>query len=372
MSRNELKELIDDGRLDITQIISPTRTISTGLSIALAENGDGQIQEPFHHLRRQSFEEGLDIILRRAKELLSRKRDKENVHLIIKDIAKYLSDDEWEELLGLVTNIVFTVREPTQTLFSILRRRINDQVKFGSDSLSEAEVLERISLISEEKWRDESWNRISGFLSKAQERGKEKIVIISGLSLRYSPHAVLERLSKMFEWYPFNENMVDNWQVARGEKFFNPPPIYAPQEYVTGTDENGIVLTEYYRTAVTSKGFAPLNKDKDISVSLETFTEPMQNYLLDELMPIYFYFLRHELNISRPSIIELLSQIDNSQPRLDEFNPIEALILLSGFTELQGKLEFAKKDLLKKIKYVLSKKHPLILNKLEDLIEKNT
>jgi len=368
MSRSELKQFVDSGKLGITQVISPTRTISTALSIALAENGDGQVQEPLHHLRRCSFDEGLEIILNRAQFIQGEKEGEGKIGLVVKDIAKYVSVEEWKELLGLVDHVVFTIREPSQFLFSLVQRRANDMVKFGSAGLSREEVLERIPNIPEKLWRDGSWERIDRLLEIAESENSGKLVIVSGLSLRFDPFGTMERLSERFGWLPFNKNMVNNWTVASGANFFNPPPKYATSNYNTGLDEDGVVLTEYYRSAVQSSGFRPLDKEKDGPVDMKIFTSAMQEYLLGEVWPVYFRLLSHGLNISRPTIEQLNQTRCQGDLRFYQINPVEVFALLGGYSELDDSQETIRQQLLDGARNKLKRDHPLVLNRLGSLI----
>ena len=136
MSRKCLKKAIDSGELELIHVISARRTLSTVFQVALTEVGHGQINEPFHHRKCDSFDEGCVLITQRVEKLLSQTKDRP-IRLVVKDLADNLNLEEWRWLLALSGLVVLVVREPTLHFFSLLRRRVNDLFEYDSSDLED-------------------------------------------------------------------------------------------------------------------------------------------------------------------------------------------------------------------------------------------
>lgn len=316
--------MAEGGDLRMTQIIAPPRTLSTALEIALAEGASGQVHEPFHRGRVRSFEEGCDGILKRVQQL--RGQIGSPIHIVSKDLAKYIQPGEWEELLEhLVSTCVVLVREPSLQFRSLIRRRVNDLIEHGTDKLSEEEVLAGAATLPSSAWMDNSWRHSDLFLEMAEQNPKVKTAAVSALVLSADPEEIIRRL---FGIMGFNGEVKPEWSAAVGERFYSAPFLGQPGER---EDEGELGRNRWYSAIMNSRGFIPLSRDKDRPLDIAAYSEEMRKYFNEEIIPRYLRILRSR-SFLKPNT-ENFSQISNS-------NSAEAYVLarLSGCEDL-GEIE---------------------------------
>jgi len=367
MSFKELEQLVSNRDLEIVYIVSPPRTISTVFSIALTEAGEGQIHEPLHPRRRDSFDEACSLIIERSNNLQIGKKKDAPVRLVVKDLAKYISRKEWEQLSKLSQHFVFTVREPTLQFFSLLRRRVHGLYGYHLDDLSNDQVLAHLDRLTEDKWHDNSWNQLELFLKFVeQEDLSDKGAIISGLSLRLDPLNVMRRLSERFDWMPFNPRLADNWSRASGPNFYH-PPFKNDQPML---DKDRVIISGWITPALKSSSFLPLG-EKDRPIPITSYPQPMQQYILNEVFPVYVRMLTHPLNISRPSFSALQKPINQEGHTLGDINPIETYILVSGYGNLDQEGEQQRQAMVRELEEKLQTEHPLLFDRLSSLTSEN-
>lgn len=352
----EVESLVRSQELVVDYVLSPVRTISTAMSIALAQIADGQIQEPFHPMRSMTVDEGMAIIFQRYRDLTNNVgRDKEYpIRLVVKDIIKYCDEPRWQAMNVISNNFVTTIREPSACLWSLLTRRANDLVEFGSDGLNRAEIKAKLIEISEEKWSDQSWVRLPEMISMLVEAGK-KVSIVSGGALKSDPSMVLQGMCLKHGWR-FQPQMVNGWDSGVAGKFFNPLPKYAPSTYRVVEDQGDRVRTAYWARAVESKGIDQLRFSSDGWVLPEEFLPSMRKHLLMTLYPSY-------VRLAKKSVFIDVGELDN----LMVINPVEVFVILGiraerrGLTEKeQTQLQFAKS--------AIDKRAPELLATLNDLM----
>jgi hypothetical protein len=296
-------------------IVSPPRSDSTAVQIGLAQSGNNrQVHEPFHHGKRKSFEQGWQTVATQLETM-------DDGLLIIKDLAKYISLEEWQKLMPLLTGVIFLVREPTVQFNSLLERRVNDRfVDRDADVLSKDEIKSYITQLPESDWRDPSWQHLDQFLDIMEATPDTPYAIVSALSLQFIGREAIHRLAKRLGWQGYDEYSFDEvWLKCKGQDFYNPP--FLGQEPQTVEDYK---KSAWLKEAVSSRCLQPLNRQKDRVHSISQYPQLMQNYLLEEVLPVYVRFLMHEACVSRPNLYYWLMSQDY---RLVGINLIEAYVV---------------------------------------------
>lgn len=371
MSLEKLTNFVNQGDLEITQILSPPRTLSTVLSIALTEIADGQVHEPLNDRRRNSFNEGCQLIIDRVEELRGENRTEGALHLIVKDLAKHVTPEEWQELKRLAHQLVFVVREPSLQIFSLIRRRVTGAILgYNSSNVSDDKVFDNLGVVSQEAWIDNSWSNLELFLNDVEvtEGLPEKTVIVSELSLRLDPIGTMRRMSEKFGWLPFNEKLAGGWTKAVGSKFYHPPFKGQDPEL----DSEGIILSGWINQAVRNTSFLPLNKSRDQPIPINRYPQRTKEYILDQIFPVYVRMLLHPLNISYPSWEVLVHPVTSEGDTLGDINPIETYVLLHGYEKLTETERQVQTETNQRLESRLQQAHPEILDRLNILIERSS
>jgi len=348
-----LQQLVKQKRLEIIYVIAPPRTMSTVIHIALTQSCDGQIMEPFNLKKRDGFNEGCQLILNRVNQIFDEK-GRWPIRLVIKDIAKNIKFKEWQSIKNIFSYCVFTVREPTLSLSSLLIRRAND---YDSNELSYSAVIRRAESLSKEYWHDISWRKIDRFLTDVEEEFNYRfpVSIISSLSLCLDPIGTMRKLSVKFGWKPFNHQLVKDWQKAIGTDIYSPP--YINQDPITY--KKRFFRNTWIKKAIWSTSFKPLDQAQDSPRDIGQWPKKMQKYLLEEVLPVYVRFVGHDFNDSRPPIRKV--------NKLIKINPLEAYVLLSTYKNLKPNEEKIRKNLLNKASILLKDLAPIIFLQLEKI-----
>ncbi len=310
-SYNAIKKLIKEKKLEIVYVLSPPRTASTAIHISLTQNSDGQILEPFNVKKRDNFSEGCKHILERTNQLF-KKKQQWPIRLVVKDIARNINLDEWGLLKEITGFFVFTIREPSLSIYSFLKRRVNP---YDSDKFGYEKALKLSDKIPEEAWHDSSWLKIKFFLDdiNQEEKSRKKISILSDLSLRLDPEKTMRNLSKKFGWLPFNDRLIKNWEKGVGKNLYSPP--YKTQDYKTYRKR--LFKNIWIKEAIWSNSFKPINPEKDSPRDLTKLPINIRDYYALEMLPTYIYFISRKENDSKLDSLEEIRQ-------MARINPIEA------------------------------------------------
>jgi hypothetical protein len=349
----ELRTLVNNDDLEIIHISGPARGGTTPLEISMAECGDGLINEPFHFRRRDSFDEGCGSVLSRARTLLDTSNHRP-IRLIAKDLAKYLTLEEWQKLMELVRCVIFSIREPTLYFRSLIARRANEVLDdFRGDNLSEDRIFAMLGQIPPEKWMETSWQNLISFLQAAEKKGLP-FAVVSNLSLRADPIQSLTDISDNLGIQDIDAvRMATKWTVGTGSGFYTPPMRgIGPQSFET------IRKSAWLNKALSSNGFIPLSKKDDSPCDLSRYEEGMSYYVINTILPLYFELMGQKTNPSfrHPQFLKLIRDISN-------INTIEAYALAVHYqkqyphsteleriiTELERKLAFEAPTVLRKL-----------------------
>jgi hypothetical protein len=245
-------------------------------------------------------------------------------------LAKYIQPGEWEELLEhLISTCIVLVREPSLQFRSLIRRRVNDLIEHGIDKLSEDEVLARSATLPSSAWMDNSWKNSELFLYMAEQNPRVKTAAVSALVLSADPEEIV---GKLFEIMGANAEVRLEWSAAVGERFYSAPFLGKPGER---EDEGELAANNWYSKIMNSRGFMPISRAKDKPLDIPRYSEEMQRYFIEEIIPRYLKILKSR-SFLRPNA-EIFS-------RIAEANSAEAYALAgrNGF----GRIEEIEKQLI--------------------------
>lgn len=354
-----LRDLVSKGELEITQILSPPRTLSTILEIALAQSVDGQIHEPFRIMaKKKDLIRGYDTIYTRVKALGH--PYKGPIRIVVKDIAEF-TPQEWQTWMPLVQNFAFIIREPllqTRSLINVsavqalsrhrphhivgtlLRAMRNDrsinlftlakqqtyellQSIFGYEAKAKtkAERINRIIPCIEQSvfdFNDVSYRLFLSAMESVEDHlltsPRKRMIVLDGLGLKMAPARTLEKITRTFGW---NATPIKKWTNGVGDRFYDRNPIQ-------GVDEHGVTNSPWHRRAAMSNRIDPIDPLQDAPPPLCWFTALLRDQICRHSLPTYMRVLLHPSVMSLPTIEELEAPLRglSSVYRLEDINPV--------------------------------------------------
>lgn len=348
-----LEYLVSSGQLEILYIISPPRTFSTVLEIALAEYGHGQIHEPFHKRRRVDFNDGCRIVHDRFLKLSNENKERP-VKLVIKDLSKFVNPDEWKTLIKLAKNFVFTIREPSRQIFSMASRYANDLDNYDVDNLTHEQILINLPRIPFEDLAFGYWENLLELFNITKDhvppfKGAKNLVVVSGATFRYN---ILDSLSKLVEHLNLDvdpNKLLKNWTVGTGSNFYRPEYIVNKQ-----TGDETFFRGAWLGPALSSTTFQELNPKHDFPKDIDIYDNHLQRYFLDNILPVYVRMYLDDRHVCKPDI-RVVTNMTFSNSLLVKSSPIEAYLLCNSFPEvgdeerriLKINSDFAKQQIIK-------------------------
>ena len=361
-----LMQMVKDGSLDVIYVISPPRTFSTVMEIALTELGDGQIHEPFHKRSRKTFNEGCKLIYDRVL-WLQNKLDRRNIRLIIKDLSKSLSEDDWKKLQKLAQRFVFTVREPSRQLFSLATRYAN--VLAGTeDELTIEEVIERIPEMPFEDLLDNYWRNLYNLFNLTKTHIKESelsvqkyIALVSGGTFRAELDNTIPILLKQLNLNQDNIALSSKWTKGNGDNFYKPPYVIEVAEK-NKDYKNGSWLGK----AIHSDAFGELS-NADSPYDIDIYSHELQAYISDEILDPYVRMYL-DLNHQAKPDFGYVDSKTFAQSLLATINPPEAYLLVKSY-ENHSKWGNSLNDILSSIRHNMSEMTPVLASEYEKVLE---
>ncbi len=302
-----------------TYIIGPKRCGTTILLKAVGQNEliEKAVLESMQEFRAKTFEEGLENISNLLGEFEG--------PVVAKDVASSILTDEhyWPEVEKRVGNVLMVVKEPTLSLRSFVIRLINDKLfGFGSNEADEETILENIGNIDLQIWLDQGWNRLAKLVEMTDKPElKDKLTIVSSLSLRLNPEGVMQRLCERLS-LPFSMDMVDDLTKVTEESLLCTPIKYPPKgmldekRWREAIENKKVLLDGYWTPAIESTKIKPLDIDTDGSVDLSFFTPGMFNYYETVARPVFEQIVKNPANVSKP-------QTQAEWDLLEQINPLE-------------------------------------------------
>lgn len=356
-----LNDLVSNGQLEILYIISPPRTLSTILEIALAEYGHGQIHEPFHKRRRTDFNDGCRIVYERVVEL-QKQYINTPLKIVIKDLSKFVKPDEWKQLVNLANRFVFTIREPSRQIFSMASRYANDLDDYDVDKLNHEQIIANLPRIPFEDLALNYWENLFELLhitedhiKSSNDDSKQKyLAIVSGITFRYDPLDSIKKLLERLNISTDPVKVLKNWEVGSGENFFRP-------NYIVNNTERDKNFRKgaWLGHAIESKNFDTLDQTHDSPQDIDIYDNHLQAYFSTNILPVFIQMYLDKNNICKPDRDFVLSKsfIEGEFPRT---NPIEAYLLCVSFspTTKQQKSELRENCIY--IKSIIQEKYPTI------------
>jgi hypothetical protein len=356
-SLQRLRNLVREGKLEITQILSPPRSMSTILEIALAQSADAQVHEPFRVMAgKKDVVQACDTILAKVREL---SRTNTGPHrIVVKDIAEF-TPLEWQAWMPLVQHFVFIVREPllqTHSLMQVsaryaLSRHLPRQIAktvwralragcptslvglaeqqahnllhpvFGCRARPDAEQMRRaLPAIQQSVFtlNDNSYRILISTMNAVEEHVRtlptKTLVVLEGLGLKMAPARTLERITTTFGW---SGTPATPWTEGVGNRFYDRYPI-------GGVDENGVTNSLWHRRAALSHRIDPIDPQQDAPPTLRWFPALLQDQICRQGLPTYMRILMHPKVVSLPTAEELVAPLSGitSGARLEDINPV--------------------------------------------------
>lgn len=360
----KLKELVGNGELEILYVMSPPRTLSTVLEIALAEYGDGQIHEPFHRRNRKDFNDGCRIVYQRVVELQGQLKRK-NIKIVLKDISKYITPEEWKQLVELADRFVFTLREPSRQIFSLASRYAND-VDGLEDDLNYQQIIANLPKIPFEDLAANYWENLLALLNITEEHlsttpEKKYLAIISGATFKYDAEDSIKKLLARLELTVDPEKVLKGWNVGSGENFFKPNAI------MSGIiEDKDIRKGPWLGRAINSSSFSSIDPKQDAPQDIDIYDNHLQDYFLKNILPAFVKMYLDENNICKPDISVVASK-DFVKSDLAMANPIEAYLLTKSFSPQNSTQNNMLEQNSSSLRYIIKDSYPHIATALFDL-----
>ncbi|MEM7538684.1 MAG: hypothetical protein AAF639_41355 [Chloroflexota bacterium] len=291
---NMLQQYKDSGQLAIYYIDAPPRTAGSALHRAIAQATDADAYEPFH-IPPNAFMKGLEGIHAQVEAALARPaRPDKPVRIVVKEIARYLNEEEWQQWSQLVDHFVFVVRDPLLQLYSMVLRTANDwHAGYGSHQLSDAEAWAQADQIGR-IFRDGgtvngrpippnferlSWQSLETHLTLLDQQmqqiqqAENRVTIVDSSLLRADPKAQMTELFSRLQLPTDDATLtrcVSGWHVGHVQR------DDCPQD-------------DAYRNKVNSaQGLMP---PLDNAPLFTEMPRVFQQYLVDIALPTYQRFL---------------------------------------------------------------------------------
>jgi hypothetical protein len=259
------------------------------------------------------------------------------VTLVVKELARELSGDNWANWMPLVKHFVVIMRDPHVQLWSQMRRFANDIFynQRGADGLNETQVramadqvgtlLERGGTIGKLRfpgdfnrtaWKD--LKRHSRALdSHLKDHPHKQLLVIDGFLLRADPESMMaEVLTRLH--IPF-----DATTLARVVSQWLPETARHLKEGTTEPD------SAYRTRSVQATGYEPPLED---TPPLHTFPVSLQRHLVETAMPVYLELLQRPERLgprTPQALIQVIRKEVNGVAFIDR-NPVSAYALLSS------------------------------------------
>lgn len=360
----KLKELVLNGELEILYIISPPRTLSTVLEIALAEYGDGQIHEPFHRRNRKDFNGGCGIVYDRVIALQGQLK-KKSIKIVLKDISKYIAPEEWKQLVELANRFVFTLREPSRQIFSLASRYAND-VDGLEDDLNYEQIIANLPKIPFEDLAANYWENLLALLNITEEHvtnQQKYLAVMSGATFKYSAEDSIKKLLAHLELTVGPKKVLQDWKIGSGENFFKPGTI------MSGIiEDKDIKKGPWLGRAISSSSFSSINSKQDAPQDIDIYDTHLQDYFLKNILPAFIKMYLDKNNICKPDI-NVVASSDFIKSDLAVVNPIEAYLLSKSFLPQNTAQENILEQNSSNLRYIVKDKYPRIATTLFGLVK---
>lgn len=362
-----LRELVRAGNLEITQILSPPRTLSTILEIALAQSADAQVHEPFRLIaRKKDIALGYDTILAKVREL--QQTHTGPLRIVVKDIAES-TPPEWQAWMPLVQHFIFIVREPllqthslvqvsarqalsrrrprqiartvwrafragcSPSLFRLAEQQAHDLLHplLGCRTRPDAERMRRVLPAAQQSafiFNDVSYRLLLSALDAVEEHVRtsptKTLVVLNGLGLKMAPARTLERITRACGWSAIPSTI---WTRGVGDQFSDRHPL-------DGVDARGVTNSLWHRRAVMSHGIDAIDPQRDAPPPLRWFPPRLQDQICRQGLPAYMRILLHQRVVSLPTAEELVAPLSgtSSGERLEDVNPVAAYATAAALT----------------------------------------
>lgn len=216
-----LKQFVSSGRVSIIYIHGTARSGSTIAEIIMAQVADFAIHQPFRgtlqqrggRFRSQKAELDADIYDSAcgliAEQIGSYLSDRNQVTVVIKELAGFFKSDIWQRWLEIPQQFLFTIRDPHLQYMSWLSA-MTDRIFVGAGKLQEKRdfVLEQAAItessILPAEWEGTTiscnrlaWNSVVEDYKRVKQAiagTSKKLVVLDSVLLRYQPRYALDRL----------------------------------------------------------------------------------------------------------------------------------------------------------------------------------
>lgn len=281
----QLADLVDCRAIELINIVAVPRSMSTALGRLLCQGSDRVlfVNEPFNR-NNQDCEVAATGILQAASPHLDA-QEQRPLTVITKNMATYLSDQSFGYLGDLAPATIWSVRNPSIQIGSLLLRMINDmEIETGASSIDQSEMdayMDKVcgKLEDSELSKDFSrtgWSSISRHFKNRDQR--KASLTIDGTELTNNPEPVLERLCTVVG-LGYSPEMVHGWSksytnVNTGSSHFS-------------TEENA-----WTRDAATTNGIV---KNSRPPLDLTVLPASLRAHIIDTAMPAYELMIGHNL-----------------------------------------------------------------------------
>jgi hypothetical protein len=133
-----LEEAVAAGKLEITLIDAPPRTVGSALFRSLSQFYDASFYEAFHP-NRGTFDEICGQIADKLDTIPESQHPK---RILIKSLPRHFNEEDWPKMREICNHFIYAARDPHLQMYSLLERNANDlhYKKKGAEGLSTEEV----------------------------------------------------------------------------------------------------------------------------------------------------------------------------------------------------------------------------------------
>ena len=284
ISYRNLKNLVDSNRIELISVVSIPRSVSTAFSRAISQGQNKFFINEAFNRQKFNLEEGCNTILKAFYDL-EHTHNNEKITIVIKNMARNLSEEMFNSMNDLSKYTFFTIREPAVQISSLVTRIVNDlQHGYGTDfidqkSLNSAQIIEACLFLENSPVSNDfskaSWGEIYNHYKSARNLN---ISVIDA------------------------EKFLNNSEEVISEACFQAGISFDKNKIISGWDKNYINANIGYNDSLSNEKHAwtkeAFSNNKIINYKSRTpidpllFTDELRIDIHDIAIPIYEKMLR--------------------------------------------------------------------------------
>lgn len=218
---DELNQLVKDGKIKFTVLVSLPRSNSTAFELALQqafEDDDIQLGSPWHSKKfdlddNHEFDLGCQRIYDEVMKAINTPR-KSPISILIKSHASHLETNEFARLLSLSNEFGFSYRDPYSQFQSMITRMGNDLVNPGGNGLRFSDALKELE--KQGKLNDclkvvvSHWQHLIAQYRMIKSLASKALFLQDGFTMRAFPEQSMQKACAVFH-RKYTPQMISGW-----------------------------------------------------------------------------------------------------------------------------------------------------------------